>query len=60
MMSEICMKGRILFSKAKASRDIESVKEARVAMEALESEMVSCVVELERLMSKYDMRFMKF
>lgn len=52
MMSEICMKGRILLSKVKKNPTPHVLEEAAAGLDGLESEMTRCVSELERLIAK--------
>ena len=49
MMSEICMKSRILLLKVKQNSDLAVLAEVEKNLSALELEMSTCVAEMERL-----------
>jgi hypothetical protein len=49
MMSEICMKSRIILNSIKREDDIPSLEEANRRLDILEAEMDDCLSKIERL-----------
>ena len=49
MMSEICMKSRMILNSIKREDDIPSLERAYDKMDILESEMDECLKKIERL-----------
>lgn len=51
-MSEICMRARLVLSKAQKSKDNSVLKSAKIKLDALETEMSQCVSEFNKLMPR--------